>query len=215
MAAAIILRQYEEMEEGGTETRGDGRQLPVSSLAITHKIIDSMISSPLARSSLATAVYWIAIRQEVYDALMRKRAPCVAFTPEDWANATVANIIIMHAGEVTKWCWGDRSLSEYERLKLHQQQLISDYSSHFLPILQKPANKSKCEIFLTVWYTTDSQVTGVQHLEESSTPRAAHRKAKAQVRSIVLNLRGIAVDNFSNRMPALVNAVISIILYGE
>lgn len=52
-----------------------------------------------------------------------------------------------------------------ERLKHHQQQLITEYSTHFLPILQTPADKSKGEIFTTVWYTTDEQVTGAQHLE--------------------------------------------------
>lgn len=139
-----------------------------------------------------------------------------------------------------------------ERLKQHQQQLISSYSTHLLPLLQTRADKSKGEIFPTVWYTTDAQVTGAQHLDlarmiliaenprlqyilpyptnpqvlpwpvtatnknrEPSTPRAAHRQAEARVRSIVLNLCGIAVGNVSRRMPALVNAVIAILLYGE
>ncbi|BCS27073.1 uncharacterized protein APUU_60121S [Aspergillus puulaauensis] len=245
MAAAIILRQYEEMEEEmegemeegadieiDTDTDTDNvgeRQQRVNFLAITQTIIYSMISSPLARSSLATAAYWIAIRQEVYYALTRKQAPRVSFTSEDWSNATVANIMIMHAGEVTKWCWGDKSFAEYERLKHHQQQLISSYSPHLLPLLQTRADKSKGEIFPTVWYTTDAQVTGAQHLDlarmiliaenprlqEPHTPRAAHRQAEARVRSIVLNLCGIAVGNVSRRMPALVNAVIAILLYGE
>ncbi|OJJ05780.1 hypothetical protein ASPVEDRAFT_55587 [Aspergillus versicolor CBS 583.65] len=238
MAAAIILRQYEEMEEEmeeGTDAEidtdiagGDERQQRVNFLAVTQTIIYSMISSPLARSSLAIAAYWIAIRQEVYYALTRKRAPRVAFTPEDWSNATIANMMIMHAGEVAKWCWGDKSFTEYERLKQHQQQLLSEYSTHLLPILQKPADKSKGEIFPTVWYTTDEQVTGAQHLElarmiliaenprlREPHARAAHRQAEARVRSIVLTLCGIAVDNVSRRMPALVNAVISIMLYGE
>lgn len=121
MAAAIILRQYEEMEEEmeeGADTDPDTdnvgeRQQRVNFLAITQTIIYSMISSPLARSSLAVAAYWIAIRQEVYYALTRKQAPRVSFTSEDWSNATVANIMIMHAGEVTKWCWGDKSVAEY------------------------------------------------------------------------------------------------------
>lgn len=44
--------------------------------------------------------------------------------------------------------------------------------------------------------------------------RAAHRKAEAQVRSIVLNLCGIAVNHLRVQ-PALLNAVIAITLYGE
>ncbi|KAL3459315.1 hypothetical protein BJX64DRAFT_279244 [Aspergillus heterothallicus] len=243
MAATIILRQYEEMEEemeeGEAETIANsdvdvdglpsGREQRVNFLAITQAIIYSMISSPLGRSSLATAAYWIAIRQEVYYALTRKRVPCITFTREDWETATVANTMIMHAGEVTKWCWGDRSVQEYERLKHQQQTLTSDYSTHLLPILQKPPDPSKGEIFPTVWYATDAQVTGAQHLElarmiltaenpalrNPTTPRATHRKAESHVRSIVLNLCGIAVDNSPRRMPALVNAVIAIMLYGE
>ena len=44
--------------------------------------------------------------------------------------------------------------------------------------------------------------------------RAAHRKAEAQVRSLVLNVCGIAVNHLRIQ-PALVNAVIAITLYGE
>ncbi|KAL4733488.1 hypothetical protein BDV11DRAFT_175635 [Aspergillus similis] len=251
MCAAIILRQYEEMEEEMEETgtepipflaesnvdaedAGEGddspRQEQVNFLAITQTIIQAMISSssPLQRSPLAVAAYWIAIRQEVYYALTRKRAPCLTFTAQDWESGTVANKMIMHAGEVTKWCWGDRNLSEYERLRHQQQQLITTYSSQLTPILHKLADKSKGEIFPTVWYATDAQVTGVQHLEmarmiliaenprllEKGVPRSMHRKAESIVRNIVLTLCGIAVD-VSKRMPALVNAVVSILLYGE
>ncbi|KAL5336029.1 hypothetical protein BJX70DRAFT_410086 [Aspergillus crustosus] len=229
MAAAIILRQYEEMEEEMDESAQDPRVQRVNFLAITQKIIEQMISAPLGRSSLASAAYWIAIRQEVYYALTRRRVPSVSFTSEDWGSATPANAMIMHAGEVTEWCWGTRSDDEYERLRTHQNQLISDYSAHFIPILQKPADTTKGEIFPTVWYATDAQVTGVQHLElarmiltaenprlqNPSTPRTIHRKAESAVRAIVLNLCGIAIDNNPRRMPALVNAVISIMLYGE
>ncbi|KAL4776635.1 hypothetical protein BDW60DRAFT_224247 [Aspergillus nidulans var. acristatus] len=250
MCAAIILRQYEEMEEEmeeigtdpisfftessvGAENAGE-RDSPtekqVNFLAITQTIIQAMISSssPLQRSPLAVAAYWIAIRQEVYYALTRKRAPCLTFTAQDWESAAVANKMIMHAGEVTKWCWGDRTLSEYERLRHHQQLLITTYSSQLTPILHRLADRTKGEIFPVVWYATDAQVTGVQHLEmarmiliaenprllENGVPRSMHRKTEFIVRNIVLNLCGIAVD-VSKRMPALVNAVISILLYGE
>ncbi|KAL4880531.1 hypothetical protein BJY04DRAFT_219002 [Aspergillus karnatakaensis] len=256
MAAAIILRQYEEMEEEMEESEADQdpRVQSVNFLAITQKIITSMISSPLGldRSSLATAAYWIAIRQEVYYALTRRRVPSVQFTREDWESAEPANIMIMHAGEVAEWCWGGRDGAEYgvyplhsyqiqsfqetlltigihlERLKQHQQHLSSTYTPHFAPILQNPADVTKAEIFPTVWYTTDAQVTGVQHLELArmiliaedpvlqtpTTPRSTHRKCESRVRSIVLNICGIALDSPS-RMPALVNAVIAILLYGE
>jgi hypothetical protein len=66
MAATVILRQYEEMEEeleeGEFENRVNGR---VNFLAITQTIIDTIISTPLDQS-LATATFWIAARQDVY-----------------------------------------------------------------------------------------------------------------------------------------------------
>lgn len=184
MAAAVILRQYEEIEEimGEDEVGVEFRE-QVNFLAITQTIIDSMISSPLYQS-LATAAYWIAIRQEVYYALTRERTLNMQFSMEDWQNASVANTLIMLVGEVAKWCWGEKSTEEWgmifsfsslsilhaklihiERLNTHQQQLMQTYKTHLIPILSRKADKSKGEIFPTVWYTSDAQVTATQHLE--------------------------------------------------
>lgn len=114
MAAAAILRQYEEIEEdmGDNEEVGIEFREQVNFLAITQTIIDSMISSPL-NQSLATAAYWIAIRQEVYYALTRERTLSMRFSPEDWQNASVANTLIMLVGEVAKWYWGEKSPEEW------------------------------------------------------------------------------------------------------
>lgn len=114
MAAAVILRQYEEIEEdmGDDDEGGLDFREQVNFLAITQTIIDSMISSPL-NQSLATAAYWIAIRQEVYCALTRERTLSMRFSAEDWQNASVANTLIMLVGEVAKWCWGDKSPEEW------------------------------------------------------------------------------------------------------
>ena len=112
MVATVILRQYEEMEEDMDTDTDMSAQDRVNFLAITQRIIDSMISYRLQRS-LATAAYWIAIRQEVYYALTRERAPNMRFGPDDWSNASVANTLIMLASEVTKWCWGDNSIEEW------------------------------------------------------------------------------------------------------
>ncbi|ODM22537.1 hypothetical protein SI65_00125 [Aspergillus cristatus] len=227
MAAAVILRQYEEIEEdmGDDDEVGMEFREQVNFLAITQTIIDSMISSPL-NQSLATAAYWIAIRQEVYYALTRERTLSMRFSPEDWQNASVANTLIMLVGEVAKWCWGEKSPEEWERLNNHQEHLMQTYKAHLIPILSRKADKSKGEIFPTVWYTSDAQVTATQHLElarmiliaESphltNAPRSLHRKAESQVRSIVLNVCGIALSHLRCQ-PALVNAVIAITLYGE
>lgn len=114
MAAAVILRQYEEIEEDMGDDDKVGLELreQANFLAITQTIIDSMISSPL-NQSLATAAYWIAIRQEVYYALTRERILNMCFSQEDWQNASVANTLIMLVGEVAKWCWGEKSSEEW------------------------------------------------------------------------------------------------------
>ncbi|PKX97870.1 uncharacterized protein P174DRAFT_455676 [Aspergillus novofumigatus IBT 16806] len=79
IAAAVILRQNEEMEEETGKGRGkieaeyydDER---VNFLAATQRIIDSMIASRLDHS-LATAAYWIVTRKEIYHALTRETRP--------------------------------------------------------------------------------------------------------------------------------------------
>jgi hypothetical protein len=56
-------------------------------------------------------------------------------------------------------------LGAAERLRHHQQLLITTYSSQLTPILHRLADRTKGEIIPVVWYATDAQVTGVQHLE--------------------------------------------------
>ncbi|GKZ29186.1 hypothetical protein AbraIFM66950_003625 [Aspergillus brasiliensis] len=229
MVATVILRQYEEMEEDIEEdhntTTDMSTQDKVNFLAITQRTIDAMISHRLDQS-LATAAYWIAIRQEVYYALTRQRAPKMRFSPEDWRKASVANTLIMLASEVTKWRWGGGLREEWNRLMLRHRKLKHDYRFDLSPIFEKKADRSRGELFPTIWYSSDEQVTAVQHLELANmiltaqnpylvnSTRAAHRKAEAEVRSIVLRICGIAL-NHPRCHPALVNAVIAITLYGE
>lgn len=120
MAATVILRQYEEMEEEMEEGMEDGGienhvYERVNFLAITQTIIDTMVSTPLDHS-LATAAYWIAIRQEVYYALTRQRAPQVRLDLERCQNASVANTMIVFASEVAKWRWGLKQSQKWSKL---------------------------------------------------------------------------------------------------
>ncbi|KAI2832056.1 transcriptional regulator family: Fungal Specific TF [Aspergillus niger] len=229
MVATVILRQYEEMEEDievNNDTIADmSAHDRVNFLAITQRIIDAMISHRLEQS-LATAAYWIVIRQEVYYALTRQRPPKMRFSPEDWGKASAANTLVMLASEVTKWRWGVGTREEWNRLMLRHRKLKHDYHSELAPIFEKKADRSRGELFPTIWYSSDEQVTAVQHLEIASmiltaqnpylsnSTRAAHRKAEAEVRSILLRICGIAV-NHTHCHPASVTAVISISLYGE
>lgn len=123
MVATVILRQYEEMEED-IEDHDMSTQDRVNFLAITQRIIDAMISHRLEQS-LATAAYWIVIRQEVYYALTRQRAPKMRFSPEDWRKASVANTLVMLASEVTKWRWGDGTREEWSSWSLYSNLVFS------------------------------------------------------------------------------------------
>jgi hypothetical protein len=119
MAATVILRQYEEIEEdvdddrdpeGGnihTETHHHSFER-VNFLGITQTIIDAM-STSLIRSSLAHACYWITIRQETYYALTRETVPHLRFDSDRWPNASIADDMILFAGQVAKWRWTGKS----------------------------------------------------------------------------------------------------------
>jgi hypothetical protein len=123
MAATVILRQYEEMEEDVEEGEGQfARPGGVNFLAITHTIIDSMSASPLD-SSLATATYWITVRQEIYFALTRQAVPHLRFDADRWRNASIANTMIMFAGQVATWRWGQRSTEEWGKCDQSSRKL--------------------------------------------------------------------------------------------
>lgn len=188
MAAAVILRQYEEMEEETDEGRGrieaeyydDER---VNFLAVTQRIIDSMIASPLDHHSLATAAYWIVIRQEIYYALTRETVPHLRFDSDRWRNASIANNLIMFAGKVALWRWGQKRPEEWGKhldihigarsdmvailaqLKLEEQQLAHESLGEMEPILELKADRAKGQMFPTIWYSFDVQATAVQHFQ--------------------------------------------------
>jgi hypothetical protein len=113
MAATVILRQCEEMEEEMEESEIQSAQHgAVNFLAITHTIIDSMSASPLD-SSLATATYWITVRQEIYFAFTREAVPHLRFDVDRWLNASIANTMITFSGQVSTWRWGNKSAEEW------------------------------------------------------------------------------------------------------
>lgn len=115
MAATVILRQYEEMDEEMDEGDIDeDYQVDerVNFLAITKTIIDSMIASPLDQS-LANAAYWITVRQEIYYALTRETVPHLRFDWQPDHPKPGVNNLILFAGEVAQWRWGKRLPEEW------------------------------------------------------------------------------------------------------
>lgn len=119
-AAAIILRQYEEIaeelpEESDRSPNHDRQHVShdhTNFLAVIHAITNTVISSPNL-SSLATATYWISVRQEVYYALIEGRVPQLNYEHNVYKDVSPANAMIFFAGEVARWRWGEGSFVEW------------------------------------------------------------------------------------------------------
>jgi hypothetical protein len=123
MAAAVILRQYEEMEDEEMDMDEDidesyiGIHYPnkkVNFLAITQAIIETTISTPIfPNQELANAAFWMTLTQEIYYAFTRERPVQLNLDPDKWQSAPGPNKLVMHAADVTKWRWGNKSEQEW------------------------------------------------------------------------------------------------------
>ncbi|KAI8311497.1 hypothetical protein K4K61_012052 [Colletotrichum sp. SAR11_59] len=210
-AAALILRQFEEMdpEEAQSATSSDfGNGIGnVNFLDITKAILRA---APSRWSGLLSAVYWVAVRQEIYFALTLERSPQITAQPPDLDRDTCfANKLIWFMSEVAKRKMGERSGTEWERLRNEEEVLIVEAARQFIPIVQRPADRSRGEIFPLVWYGSDIEVTALQHfilarmilvaedpsLHGQVSNRRAQRDAEHQVRAMILELCGLALHH--------------------
>jgi hypothetical protein len=109
----------------------------------------------------------------------------MGFGLDKWQGTSPVNALIMYAADVTKWRWGDKSaegwgkfpscislceipaanISNTVSLTEQQRQLTQHCLSQVAPLLERKADKTKGEIFPTVWYSSDAEMTGVQHFE--------------------------------------------------
>ncbi|TDZ13502.1 hypothetical protein C8035_v004399 [Colletotrichum spinosum] len=241
-AAALILRQFEEMDpeeaaaaaaaasasgsEFGTAGVGGGGG-NVNFLDITKAILRA---APERRwSGLLSAVYWVAVRQEIYFALTLDRSPQITAQPPDLEReACFANRLIWFMSEVAKWKICDRAPQEWERLKGEEEMLARESTRQFTPIIQRPADRSRGEIFPLAWYASDIDVTALQHfllakmilvaenpsLHGQGTSRRAQRDAEHHVRAMILELCGLALHHL-RAAPNLTTAGMGIMLYGD
>ncbi|GJC84246.1 hypothetical protein ColLi_07084 [Colletotrichum liriopes] len=145
-AAALILRQFEEMDpedaqSAGSSDAGTGNgNSNVNFLDITKAILRA---APSRWSGLLSAVYWVAVRQEIYFALTLGRSPQITAQPDQGREASFANKLIWFMSEVAKWKMGERLESEWERLRGEQEALALECARQFIPIMQRPANRSR------------------------------------------------------------------------
>ncbi|XPS74037.1 hypothetical protein M3J09_006163 [Ascochyta lentis] len=238
VATAIILRQFEEIEDESdscqpTIADGNGEvhpQVRVNFLDIINATIRSSHDEGIFdRHELLDVAYWICLRQEVYSAFTEKRSPQMLLAPEQWTSAATANKMVMHTAQVAKWLFSEQEIGEWSRLNEQQALLESNVltQARYQPILKRQPDKAKGEVFPTIWYGSDLVVTGVQHVMiakmvltaeapslRGTHDRKAHRAGEAIVRKIILDLCGIAMHR-THCLPALVNATMGILLYGD
>ncbi|KAH6981690.1 hypothetical protein BKA56DRAFT_584309 [Ilyonectria sp. MPI-CAGE-AT-0026] len=240
VTTAVILRQFEEMEDEDDEetNMGDangeysstqiyGR---VNFLAILNEVLRSSNSADLVqRLDLLNASYWIALRQEVYFALRKGYSPQMVEPPVEWADISPENKLVIHTSQVAKWRFDGRSETEWQRLKEQEKYLDQHVVGGLSPILSLSPDKAKGEVFPAIWYSSTMALTGMQHhmvakmILTAESPflgrnhpdaRLAYREAEGEVRSLVLDVCGIALQH-PGTPPAMVNAALAIQLYGS
>ncbi|KXH42468.1 hypothetical protein CNYM01_08513 [Colletotrichum nymphaeae SA-01] len=133
-AAALILRQFEEMDPEESQSapssdfgtaNGDGNGTSYGNANSNVNFIDItkaiLRADPSSRwSGLLSAVYWVAVRQEIYFALTLGRSPQITARPDQGREVSFANRLIWFMSEVAKWKMGDRIEGEWERLKVEE-----------------------------------------------------------------------------------------------
>lgn len=188
VATAVILRQLEEIDDEEDERdRPDHRSSTGARPPQINflPIIDAILRSPpsrhlFAQRGVTQAAYWMALRQEIYHSFTRREPPQMFLAAEYWAGASKANKSVMHSVQVAKWCWGDRSEFEWGEIPdssldftrlltlladqlMAQQHLLEEVVLvDYQPILKKPPDKARGEIFPTVWFGSTIEVTSNQ-----------------------------------------------------
>ncbi|KAI1069402.1 hypothetical protein LB507_008630 [Fusarium sp. FIESC RH6] len=223
VTTAVILRHFEELDDQDSES-GTEVDEGVNFLAILNAVLRSLTADDLShRRELLNASYWIALRQEVYYALLKGFAPQIVEPPAEWVDISPANKLVSHTNQVAKWLFSDKSGSGWQKLKEQEEYLDEYVTGRFAPILYRPPDKVSGEVFPTMWFASPIALTGMQHmmiakmillaesplLSRAEDVRAAYRNAEGDVRNLVLEVCGTAVQH-PDTQPGLVNATLAI-----
>ncbi|KAM4065862.1 fungal zn(2)-Cys(6) binuclear cluster domain-containing protein [Hirsutella rhossiliensis] len=228
ITTAVILRQLEEIDHED-DAHGGPMHRSVNFLAIIDAVLRSLPSqTAFGQRSLMQAAYWMALRQEIFNSFTRREAPQLMLPPEFWHSASQANKVVMHLVQTAKWHWGGGSEQEWVRLAKQQEHLEQHILINFRPLFQRAADKSRGEIFPTIWYGSNIEVTSVQlgliakavlvaenpSLRNPVASRANWRQVENEVRVLLLDLCGVALCNPASP-PALVQAALGIGVYSD
>ncbi|KAF4332208.1 hypothetical protein FBEOM_13996 [Fusarium beomiforme] len=217
VTTAVILRHFEELDDEEDEEASVDTQLDqgVNFLAILNAVLRSLTADDLIhRRELLIASYWVALRQEVYYALRKGYPAQMVEPPAEWSDISPANRLVFHTSQVTKWLFDDKSESGWHKLKEQEEYLDQYVTGRFEPILYRPPDRVVGEVFPTMWYASPIALTESPLLSQAEDVRAAYRKAEGEVRNLVLQVCGTAVQH-PDTQPGLVNAILAIQMYGS
>jgi hypothetical protein len=111
---AVILRQFEEMDSDLEENDLVAVGARVNFLSVINAVLRTSRFEDFFRDSeLLKASYWVALRQEIYYALSKGRAPEMAVSPQGWDVVSPANRLIVHTSEVAGWLFNGKSVDGY------------------------------------------------------------------------------------------------------
>ena len=143
---------------------------------------------------LRQASFWVAMRQEIYDCLLKQRSfkiplsRCAAFRSFTVANDAVwANRMIVFCADCLEFCYGSQEIRDgtstiptvanspvnlvryrWKELKALEKQWDESIPSTFDPIYTSkpvPSITPRNRIFPELWYLSACHVTGLHHLE--------------------------------------------------
>ncbi|PFH58886.1 hypothetical protein XA68_13071 [Ophiocordyceps unilateralis] len=226
ITTAVILRQLEEIDQ---EDDSGIERKQVNFLAIIDAVLRSLPSFDVfGQRSLMQAAYWMALRQEIFNSFTRHEAPQLMLPLEFWHSASKANKVVMHLVQTAKWHWGDGSEVEWQRLSKQQELIEQNVLVAFRPTYQRTADKTKGEIFPTIWYASNIDVTSIQlsliakavlvaenpYLKSPTASRANWRHVENEVRVLLLDLCAIALCHPASP-PSLVHSALGIGMYGD
>lgn len=130
----------------------------------------------LVAGGLRQAAFWVALRQEIYLALVNQRPvhpgfhlPAYSFdhvfSPAD--DCIWANRIVMHCADVLRFCFGDDQANieaRYEALVEYTTQWSRNSPESFSPIFYREADKGKMQVFPEIWYDPGLQPSTIHFL---------------------------------------------------
>ncbi|KAI0466531.1 hypothetical protein F4859DRAFT_297632 [Xylaria cf. heliscus] len=229
LAAIVILRFVEEVDipfsPGGPQSHLIGTRAFLATRDRTRKF-----------SKLGIAVFWLALRQEIFMALIHSRSVHPDLLIEDivspWeppkCDCDYANRVIVQAALCLQYCFGDkeRQFPTWAELSDSLDHWYTERPWQFYPM---SAEKDDDQFLPEPKYLSDAVVTGLQHyylarlILEAHNPTAPKlgparkmrlKKTDQEMKRIVRTICGIAKAN-PHTIPGCVPASISIVIAGD